>query len=168
MRLLLPALLIAFPAAAQNAADPSRTVDQLGECRAIIADAERLSCFDRLAERIVIARRSGELLVLDRKKVVERKRAGFGLASTSGELFGGGEEDRATEVKELDTTIKVAAPAAAFGRWNLQLANGMVWQTVDTLSYPPKSGAPIKLKTASLGGFRASINGRSYLVKRLR
>lgn len=160
--------LLAAPAAAQNA-DTSRTVDQLTECRAIAADADRLRCFDRLAERIATARRSGDLLVLDRKQVVERKRRAFGLANPTGNVFGGGSEDKATEVSELETTIQSAANTRNPGRWNMQLANGMVWQSVDTLPYPPRTGAPIKLRTAILGGYRASINGgRSFLVKRLR
>jgi hypothetical protein len=156
-------------AIAQDRPDISRTVDQLAECRAIGGADARLACFDRLAERIAVARKSGDLLVLDRRQVVERKRARFGLANPTGDVFGGGEADRVTEVKELDTTIRVAKAANAYGRWNLELANNTVWQSIDTLSYPPSAGKPIKLKTASLGGFRASIDGgRSFLVKRLR
>ena len=163
-------LLVLLPLlAVQAAPDASRTVDELARCRTVATDAERLACFDRLAERIAAARSSGELLVLDRSRVVERKRARFGLANPEGDVFGGGEADRATRVTELDTSIAVAKPAAAFGRWNLQLANGSVWQSVDTLASPPKAGATIKLKTATLGGYRASINGgRSFLVKRVR
>lgn len=170
MRLIpFAALLLAAPAAAQTAADASRTVDQLGQCRAVSADGERLACFDRLAERIVAARKSGDLLVLDRKQVVDRKRRAFGLANPTANVFGGGAEDEATEVTELDTTVQSAAATANPGRWNIQLANGMVWQSIDSLPVPPRSGAPIKLKTAILGGYRASINGgRSFLVKRVR
>ena len=167
-RLLALAALLATPAAAQSG-DATRTVDQLAECRAIAADAERLGCFDRLAERIVAARRSGDLLVLDKRQVVERKRRAFGLANPAGNVFGGGAEDKATEVTELETTVQAVSTTANPGRWNMQLANGMVWQSVDSLPSAPRSGAPIKLKQALLGGYRASLNGgRSFLVKRLR
>lgn len=169
MRLFVALLAASSPAVAQGPADPSRAVDQLAECRTLPADADRLACYDRLAERIASARKAGDLLVLDRKQVVEGKRRAFGLATPAGDVFGGGEADRATEVKELDTTVRAAKPASAHGRWNIELANGMVWQSVDTLTFGPRAGAPIKLRTASLGGFRASINGgRSFLVKRLR
>lgn len=164
-------VFLAFPAALHAQADPdiSRTVDRLIECRAITGSEDRLSCFDRLAERIAAARKSGDLLVLDRRVVVERKRRGFGLANPTGQVFGGGEADRATEVRELDTTIRAAVAAAAYGRWNMELANGSVWQSIDTVPVPPRAGVPIKLRTASLGGYRASINGgRSFLVKRVR
>lgn len=159
----------AVPPAAQDPADVSRTVDRLTECRVVPADADRLACFDRLAARIAAARTSGDLLVLDRRQVVERKRRSFGLANPSGDVLGGGEADRVTEVTQLDTTIRTAKPAAAYGRWNLELANGSVWQSVDTLPFPPRSSAPITLKNATLGGYRASIaGGRTFLVKRLR
>lgn len=169
MRLPLAALaLLAAPAAAQSG-DASRTVDQLAECRAVSADVERLACFDRLAERIATARRSGDLLVLDRKQVVERKRRAFGLANPTGDVFGGGAEDKATQVTEVDTTVQVVRATANPGRWNMQLANGTVWQTVDSLPAAPRIGGPVKLKQALLGGYRASFGGtRSFLVKRLR
>lgn len=168
-RLLAPLALLAAPAAVAQTGDAARTVDQLAECRAVLADAERLNCFDRLAERIAAARRSGDLLVLDRAKVVERKRRTFGLANPVGDVFGGGAEDRATQVTEVETTVQAVSPTANPGRWNMRLANGMVWQAVDSLPAPPRAGAPIKLKPALLGGYRASFGGaRSFLVKRLR
>ena len=160
--------LLAAPAAAQSG-DAARTVDQLAECRAVVADAERLGCFDRLAERIAAARKSGELLVLDKRQVVERKRRAFGLANPTGDVFGGGAEDKATEVTELETTVQAVGATANPGRWNMQLATGMAWQSVDSLPSAPRVGAPIKLRRALLGGFRASFGGgRSFLVKRLR
>ncbi|WP_375402711.1 hypothetical protein [uncultured Sphingomonas sp.] len=167
---MLPIVIALFaPIVAQGSADVSRTVDRLTECRAIAADGDRLACFDRLAARIAAARTSGDLLVLDRRQVVERKRQRFGLANPPSDVFGGGEADRATEVSRLDTTIRMAKPAGPYGRWNLELANGSVWQSVDTLPFPPKASAPIALRTATLGGFRASIaGGRTFLVKRLR
>lgn len=169
MRPLLLALLLPTVATAQDGADVSRTVDRLTECRAITGASDRLACFDRLAERIVAARTSGDLLVLDRREVVARKRRSFGLPNPTGEVFGGGAADRATEVTELDTTIRAATAAKVYGRWNLELAGGSVWQTIDTLALPPRTNAPIKVRAASLGGFRATINGgRSVLVKRLR
>lgn len=169
MRPILTLALVVAHAAAAAQTDTTRTVDQLAECRAVTGDAERLACFDRLAERILAARKSGDLLVLDRKQVVERKRRTFGLTNPSGDVFGGGAEDKATEVSELETTVQSVAATAGVGRWNIQLANGMVWQSVDSLPVPPRAGTPIKLKTAILGGFRASLNGgRSFLVKRLR
>lgn len=165
-RLLTPIALLAAPVAAQTA-DTTRTVDQLAECRAVPADADRLRCFDRLAERITAARSSGDLLVLDRRQVVERKRRAFGLTGPARDAFTTTGEVAA--VTELNTSIQAIGPTPTPGRWNLQLADGTVWQSVDTLPFPPRKGSAVKVRTASLGGFRASIEGgRSFLVKRLR
>ena len=161
---ILPLLAVA----AQAGTAPAASVDQLATCRTIAAAAERLACFDRLADRITAARQSGALIVLDRAEVVKRKNARFGLAGAPGEMFGGGKEDTETQVRELVTTLAVVQPAA-YGRYNLQLANGMVWQTVDTLEYPPRVGAAITLKTTPFGGFRAYIAGeKPVLAKRVR
>lgn len=147
----------------------SRVVDTMVACRTIVPDSERLACFDRAAGQVASARRSGELLVLDRSQVLERKRRVFGLANPLGDVFGGGDADRATQVTELITTIRAAAPASAYGNWQIELANGSLWQSIDTLMYAPKVGAPITLRRAPLGGYRASIGGaRSFLVKRTR
>ncbi len=168
MRASLLLLMLPAAAVAQDRDGASRAIDELAGCRAIAAAADRLACFDRISDRIAGARRSGELIVVDRAKVVERKRARFGLASAPSEMFGGGPEDERTEVRELESTLRNVG-VAAYGRYNLELANGMVWQTVDTLQFPPRVGAPITLKVTPFGGYRAMIKGeKSVLAKRVR
>lgn len=140
----------------------TKPLDQLAECGAITTDTARLACFDRIAAAIGTAQRTGDLIVVDRKEAVERRRARFGLATAD---LGEG----AVEVNELDTTVRLARPSSAYGRYDLALANGTVWQTVEAIPVPPRQGTAIKLRTAPLGGYRASIaGGRSVLVKRLR
>lgn len=156
-------------AAVQSPAGSAENVDQLVRCRAVAEAAARLACFDGVVDRIAVARRTGEMIVTDRAKVVERKRQRFGLANAPGEMFGGGTEDTSTEVRELETTVASVQPASAAGRFNLQLANGMVWQTIDSLPLAPRVGAAITLKPSLLGGYRAFIKGeRPVLAKRLR
>lgn len=168
MHLLGLLILAASPAAAQRP-DPARTVDQLAQCQSIAADAERLACFDEATRTITAARRDGRLLVLDRQKVVERKRARFGLGPETVTGPASDLEENAAALTEVTTSVVATVPAVATGRWNLQLANGSVWQTVETTSFPPRKGAPITVRAANLGGFRASVKGgRSFLVKRLR
>jgi hypothetical protein len=136
----------------------------LDECRAIKSDLERLICFDRAAAAISAAIRDDRLVVLDRKEVVDRRRARFGLSSATADLG-----DGAVEVNELDTTVQSARPSSTYGRYDLSLANGTVWQTVEAIPVPPRPGTVVKLRTAPLGGYRASIaGGRGILVKRLR
>lgn len=164
----LAALLCNAPAIAQDGGTV-RQFDELQRCKAIPQDRERLACYDQAAGTILASRAAGDLMVLDRKTVIARKQSRFGLAVPTSEMFGGGKADDATEVRQLETSIKIARPANAYGRWNMELANGSVWQTVDALTFPPDPGDKIILKEASLGGYRASIaGGRSILVKRIR
>lgn len=169
-RFMLIALAGAMPLAPALAqkGPTSRIVDELAACRAITGDVERLACFDKASETLVAARKKGDLLVLDREVVVQRKKARFGLALTDGNVFGGGVEDQATEVKEVESTIREVGDAS-YGRYNIGLANGMVWQTTEPVPVPPKAGAPIKLEKALLGAFKATINKRHAVkVKRLK
>jgi len=165
---LLAGLGLAGPASAQDADRSSKAFDAVAACRKIADIVERLACFDRSVDAFAAARSRGDVVVVDRTRVVERKRASFGLATVGNDVFGGGPEDRATEVREVETTIR-AVTAGRGDLWTLELANGQVWRAVEALRFPPKPGQPVKLKTASLGGFRASVAGRSsVLVKRLR
>jgi hypothetical protein len=156
----------AATAAAEKQPDVSRTVDALSACRTLTEDARRLACFDRAVPAILAAREDGTLLVLDKEKVVERRRARFGLASDGAAL--GDAADKATAVRELTTTISSVA-GAQYSRFNLALADGSVWQTVETARFEPRAGAAITIKAAALGAYKASIaGGTSIKVKRLR
>lgn len=167
--LLILAVLVPSVAAAQRSDDRSRSVDEVTACRDIRGDAARLRCYDRAAETLAGARASGDILVLDRKTVVARKQQRFGLATPTSEMFGGGDADKATEVRQLDSKIVAIAPAKAYGRFDIQLANGSVWQTLEALSFPPKSGTMVTVKEAAMGGYRLSVAGeRSVLTKRIR
>jgi len=166
--LLVGALPIVPVVAAQAREDSSKTLDALAACRDITADTARLACFDTTAEKIARARQAGDLLALDRGKVIERKRQQFGLADAGQSPLGGGEADRVTRVTEVQTTITTAKPAS-YARFALQLANGMVWETIEPLSLQPRPGTAITIRQAGFGGFKASITGeRAILVKRRR
>jgi hypothetical protein len=146
-----------------------RQFDELQRCKVIAEDRDRLACYDRATGTILASRAAGDLMVLDRKTVIARKQSRFGLATPTSEMFGGGKDDDATAVRQLDTKVTAAKASNVYGRWNLELANGSVWQTVEALTFPPDPGDKIVLKEASLGGYRASIaGGRSILVKRVR
>ncbi len=164
----LASLLFSVPAVAQDGRLANPLTD-IARCRTIQPDAKRLACFDAAAVSVSVAERSGDILLINRKQVVADKRAGFGLPRFSTDVFGGGAADKATRVEQLDSTIRSAVASNSTGRWNLRLADGSEWQTIDAIPLPPKAGAAIVVKQASLGGYRATIGkGRSVLVKRLR
>lgn len=161
-------ILTAMPATAQDGV-AVRQFDELSQCKAISQDSARLACYDRVSATILASRASGDLMVLDRKTVIARKQSRFGLATPTSEMFGGGKDDQNTEVRQIDINIKSVKAANSYGRWNMELANGSVWQTIDALTFPPAPGEKIVLKEAPLSGYRASIaGGRSVLVKRIR
>ena len=166
----MTAAVLPFSVAAMAQTDPdsSRTLDALSACQRIATDAARLTCFDEAAGQIANARKSGNLLALDRGKVVERKRQQVGLADAGHNPLGGGEADRLTRVTEVATTITAVKPAG-YARFALQLANAMVWETIEPLSLEPRPGTAITIRQAGFGGFKASIPGeRTILVKRRR
>lgn len=165
---LMTGVAAAMPIAAQDGGAVQQ-FDELIRCKTVTRNDERLACYDRATATITASRASGDLMVLDRKTVIARKQSRFGLAVPTSEMFGGGKADENTDVRQLESTIKSAKPANGYGRWNLELANSSVWQTIDSMTFGPDAGDTIVLKEAPLGGYRASIsNGRSILVKRIR
>ena len=158
---------LACPALARDDKLASTALDELSVCQAVVGDSSRLACFDRASRRILAARDAGDLLALDRTKVVENKRRAFGLMGQSDLPLGGGSVDREITVKKLETTIAAVTRSTA-GRYRLRLADGTIWETVEPLMLEPRRGAAIVLNRATLGGYRASVaGGRSVLVKRI-
>jgi hypothetical protein len=153
---------------AQAPSDSSKTLDSLVACQAIHVDQTRLACLDAATMRIIDARKSGNLLALDRGKVIEQKRRLFGLADAGQNPLGGGEADRLTKVTEIESTITGIKPVN-YEQFVLQLANGTVWQTIEPLTLAPRLGTAIMVKQSGFGGFRARIKGeRPILIKRQR
>lgn len=166
-RPLLLAIAIApvSPVVAQQGRDATRTLDELAACRSISADAQRLSCFDRIAAGIAGARASGDLLVFDRKKVEEERRTRFGLVDPPA---GGTTPEGVVRVREVATTVKAVRPAPQRNHWTVDLANGQTWRTLESTP-EPRVGAPIRLVTTVTGGFRAVVGkGRLFDVRRIR
>ena len=167
--LIILAAWVPSAAAAQRVEDRPKSIDEITACCQVHGDAARLRCYDHAAEALAGARASGDILILDRKTVVARKQQHFGLSTPTSEMFGGGDADKATEVRQLASKIIAIAPAKAYGRFDIQLANGSVWQTLEALPFPPKPGVGVTLQKAAMGGYRLSVTGqRSVLTKRIR
>lgn len=149
-------------------ADPKPLTGDAGgllECRAITDDTRRLACFDRIAGRVA----ADDLVVIDRKRLARERRQRFGLPAEGDGALAAATNGKVPAVQAFSSTVRNAERARDYGRWDIELADGTVWQSVDASSFPPASGAAITIRRAPLGGFRASVPGRtSFLVKRLR
>lgn len=152
---------------AAQSGDGPRTLTTLLDCREVVDDAARLRCFDGAAAKLATARRSGDLVALDGKKVAAVRRQEFGLAPTRTRHEATAETQQLAALQQIESTI-ASVRSGSYGRYTLSLANGGVWENVDPLSFPPAVKAPIRIVRAGFGGYRATIGkGRSFLVKRL-
>ncbi|PAX07264.1 hypothetical protein [Sphingomonas lenta] len=162
-------LLLPATASAQREGSGARLLDDLARCRAVPGAPERLACFERLADGVAVAKVRDEVLVVDRERLAAEQRRRFGLPGSADNALAAATGGRAPEVRELTSTVRTVEPARDHGRWNLQLADGTSWQSVEPSSFDPRAGKSITIRTAALGGYRAQVEGgRSFLVKRLR
>ncbi|MGB7373760.1 hypothetical protein [Pontixanthobacter sp.] len=138
------------------------------ECRAIVDDALRVTCYDLAVTALASAEENDNLLVASREDVRNERRGLFGLQLPRIGLFSGrsGDDQEELQVKEITAIIK----AAAEGRrgYIFTLEDGSVWyQTDTTYINRPKRGDPITIKRAALGSFMARVNdGLGIRVKR--
>lgn len=141
------------------------SVDAILTCRAERDDAVRLACFDRASATIATARQSGELIVLDRQKVVDRRRRSFGLPSANALAVA---DVKGAAVRELDGVVRAIRPTRTPGRYIFDLADNSAWEMLEPSS-PPEINEAVKISAVRLGGFRAKIGrNRTVMVKRVR
>jgi len=84
--------------------------------------------------------------------------------------FGLPEESRAREEEEEDTREMTIARAemSATDKLLLTMDNGQVWMQTDTQSLPPiDAGMTAVVREGFIGGYRLSVSGRTFRVKRL-
>jgi hypothetical protein len=168
-KLVILILSVAVPAtvaSGQTSGGVEGLVTSVAACRGIDEDKSRLACFDRASDRLLKAQESGSILVLDRQRTVERRRARFGLAMNEADERAAALDP--TEVREQASTVANVTPGG-FARFNLTLENGAIWQTVEPVRFPPRKGDAITIRSGTLGTFKASVPGLATMkVKRLR
>lgn len=159
-------LALAAPAAAQRAPlgpppPQARHLGALEACRAIVADAARLACFDREAAALITASRSGELSVVNRAEARAARRSLFGFALPKLPFFAG--DKSADEVSDvLDSTI-VTAQGIANDRYRMRIAAGdAVWETTESRINlrSPRAGEKIVITKGALGSYFLRIDGQ--------
>lgn len=146
---------------------PPETYTRLVECRALPDPAQRLACFDERSQQLQVAEQRGDIVMFDRASMQEAKKGLFGLSLPRIKLFGSGGE---SDIKEITGTIESAAQYD-YGRWRMTLADGSVWDQIDTEVLPldPRKGNAIVISRASMGGFKASVNRQAPIrVRRVK
>ena len=76
----LPALAAAAP---KSAAERAKVLQQVVDCRKITDSAERLTCYDRSAQALDDAEKTGQVVVVDQAKAREIRRQSFGFSLPS-------------------------------------------------------------------------------------
>ena len=166
------ALVGAAPTMAQNApaqtASPARPapIQRVHDCRAITDSAQRLACFDQQMTALETAETAREIRYVDREQVRRTRRGLFGLSLPNlGNLFGGDDSDEAERNEEGVQQITASISALSTdntGRRMYVLDNGQQWVQVDSQGgRSPRAGQSITIRRASLGGYLATVEGRT-------
>lgn len=163
----LSLLAVGSSVQAQTApAERTRAMADLAACRLVVADAERLACYDRLVAAFDAAEAAGEVVVVERSQVTQARRALFGFSLNALPLFTRGAED--APIEAIQSTLSRASQGAS-GKWVFTLEDGSVWAQTDsnTLTRSPRPGVGINVRQGAVGSYLLSVNGaRSVRVRR--
>ena len=169
--LLISATLAALAVSSATAKTPVPTgtpasMQRLLQCRSIQDSTQRLACFDRETAAVDQAINKKEIVLVDKQRVTQTKRALFGFSIPDfGGLFGGGGD----EVKEISSTIVSAVQNGYLG-WTIKLADGSTWAQMDDvqLGLEPRKGDKIVVHRGTLGAFFMRVAGQpGFKVKRI-
>ena len=162
---ILMALLLAGPAFA--AEDRGRASDRalapLVVCRPIPDSRARAACYDAALDKLQQSVADRAVVVMDREQV----KASFGFGGSQPLPKSAAARALPEQVQEIDSTI-TTVQSLGYDNWAIRLASGAVWRTTDSaLAFPPKVGATVKIRRASLGGY-IMVLGRNQTVRVLR
>ena len=161
---LVPASMAEARKAPQTGTPAS--MQSLLACRAITDTAQRLACYDRAAQTVADAMAKRDLVIIDRARATQAKKALFGFSIPNfGGLFGGADD----EVKEISSTVTSYSHNQYTG-WTIKLADGSTWAQTDDamLGLPPERGDKVVVRRGILGAFHLRLNGQpGFRVKRI-
>jgi len=169
--LLISVSLAIFATSSASAKSPAPTgtpasMQRLLNCRSIQDSAQRLACFDRETAAVDQAINKREMVLIDKQRVTQTKRALFGFSIPDfGGLFGGGDD----EVKEISSTV-VSASQNGYMGWTIKLADGSTWAQTDDaqLGLDPRKGDKVVVHRGTLGAFFLRVGGQpGFKVKRI-
>jgi predicted nucleic acid-binding Zn-ribbon protein len=183
MKSLLLPIAVAGLANAANAANADVPDGDIARCAGIVADAQRLACYDAIAERIstaagIVAERRAAAEEAARAAAAEAeaaaRRAAEEAAAKKVEQFGAettAQRDRLSEDKLSELGAKVSEVLTdRYGMYVLLLDNGQLWKQLDGKLLTVRVGDDVVLERGSLGGYNLKIprQKRQVRAKRLK
>ncbi len=165
MRTLIPFVFIALSTSQATAAQAPTTpapFQNLVACRQIADAAERLACFDREVAAVETAAAQREIVVVDREKIDNTRRATFGLALPPGTVVD--EDGKAPAMDKVEARVKTASQVG-YGKWAIELDNGARWIQIDSrkLTSEPRPGHSVTIRRAAMGSYLANIDGQTAI-----
>ena len=159
-------LLIGTPGLAADPAFPERStvVEALMRCRTIVGEKERLRCFDTAARAFDGAIAARSVVVVDRARIEQDRRARFGERRRAAELPA--LQDPAGKPLDSVTGTLAQASQGGDGNWVFALADGTRWQQTDGARFAvaPRAGEKVVVKRAALGTYKLAV-GRQPAVR---
>lgn len=130
-------------------------MQRLFECKQIAERGARVDCYDAAVESLGAAESQGAIVVLERERVLEARRAVFGFSLPAFPSLLGGEVEA---LDEVETTLERATHAAGSG-WTFYLADGSIWRQIDTtpLQFRSRAGLPIRIRRAAMGSYLLKV-----------
>jgi hypothetical protein len=160
------AVLMAGPALAadEKGGRPSdRALAPLVACRPIADPRARATCYDAALDKLQQSVADRAVVVMDREQV----KASFGFGGSQPLPRSVAAKALPEPIQEIDSTV-TTVQSLGYDNWAIRLASGAVWRTTDSaLAFPPKVGATVKIRRASLGGYTMFL-GRNQTVRVLR
>jgi hypothetical protein len=153
--------VLAKPARDASPKQRPEAFEALVHCRSVADEKQRLACYDGAAAALEQAADRHDLVVIDRKQVRETKRTLFGLELPRLSIFGGGNDDAADEVKEVEGVVQSAFQDGN-GRWVVTLADGATWGQIDNqvIAVRPKAGQKVRIHRGAIGSYIMNVNGQ--------
>lgn len=158
--------LSATPVAARDTKSdepkPPPLFQQVLDCKAVSDASARLACYDEKVTALGAATEKRDIVITDKAELRQTKRGLFGFALPISRLFGGGkDEDKADEVKRLETSV-VSARHSRDGDWLVTLQEGGTWEQTDSKGFAlsPKTGQKAVVTKGSFGSYFVSVDGQ--------
>ena len=151
------ALLTGTPAFAQDSETGTDYLEALRACSTIMADDERLACFDSAVTEVIALRDSGEIQVVDKEDIRETRRGLFGFSLPKLGVFGDSDDEADTVLQSTITNLRQIRSDL----WEIEIAEGSVWQVSNApRRFKPRVGGEVELEKAAMSSYWLRADGQ--------